>query len=113
MTTPGTPPAGRFGRLAAWSQRHRWAALALWAVVVAVITVGSQAAGTAYHNDFALPGTDSQAAADLMTEHGSREAGATVQIVAENPRASPATARTSTRCWPACAGSRRSPPSAR
>ncbi|SPT56601.1 MULTISPECIES: MMPL family transporter [Actinomadura] len=86
MTTPGTPPAGRFGRLAAWSQRHRWAALALWAVVVAVITVGSQAAGTAYHNDFALPGTDSQAAADLMTEHGSREAGATVQIVAENPR---------------------------
>lgn len=54
--------------------------------MVAVITVGSQAAGTAYHNDFALPGTDSQAAADLMTEHGSREAGATVQIVAENPR---------------------------
>jgi putative drug exporter of the RND superfamily len=84
MTSP--PPAGRFGRLAAWSQRRRWAALALWAVVVAAITVGSQAAGAAYHNDFALPGTDSQAAADLMAEHGSRQANATVQIVAENPR---------------------------
>ncbi|WP_149258147.1 MMPL family transporter [Actinomadura sp. K4S16] len=80
-----TPPAGRFGRLAAWSQRRRWAALALWVLVVAAITVGSQAAGAAYHNDFSLPGTESQAAADLMEEHGSRQAGATVQIVAEAP----------------------------
>ncbi|NKZ04007.1 MMPL family transporter [Actinomadura latina] len=79
-----TPSSGRFGRLAGWSQRHRWAALVLWVAVVAAITVGSQAAGSAYHNDFSLPGTDSQAAADLMTEHGSRQAGATVQIVAQD-----------------------------
>ncbi|QKW36595.1 MMPL family transporter [Actinomadura sp. NAK00032] len=82
MTVP--VPSGRFGRLAAWSQRHRWAALLLWAAVVAAITVGSQAAGSAYHNDFSLPGTDSQAAADLMAEHGSQQAGATVQIVARD-----------------------------
>ncbi|MER7548236.1 MMPL family transporter [Spirillospora sp. NPDC127506] len=86
MTTPTIPSAGRFGRLAAWSQRRRWAALVLWVAVVAAITVGSQAAGSAYHNDFSLPGTESQAAADLMTEHGSRQAGATVQIVAADPR---------------------------
>ncbi|NEA23737.1 MMPL family transporter [Actinomadura bangladeshensis] len=86
MPTPPAPPAGRFGRLAAWSQRHRWAALVLWVAVVAAITVGSQAAGSAYHNDFSLPGTESQAAADLMTEHGSRQAGATVQIVAADER---------------------------
>ncbi|WP_141586052.1 MMPL family transporter [Actinomadura sp. WMMA1423] len=79
------PPPGRFGRLAAWSQRRRWAALLLWVLVVAAITVGSQAAGAAYHNDFSLPGTESQAAADLMEEHGSRQAGAAVQIVAEAP----------------------------
>ncbi|TDB96843.1 MMPL family transporter [Actinomadura sp. 7K534] len=72
---------GVFGRVAAWSQRHRWAALLLWAVTVVAITAGSQAAGSAYHNDFSLPGTDSQAAADLMEEHGSLQAGATVQIV--------------------------------
>ncbi|WP_433472007.1 MMPL family transporter [Spirillospora sp. CA-142024] len=84
MPTPGTPPAGRFGRLAAWSQRHRWAALVLWVAVVAAITVGSQAAGSTYHNDFSLPGTDSQAAADLMAKHGSRQADATVQIVVQD-----------------------------
>ncbi|TDC70890.1 MMPL family transporter [Actinomadura sp. GC306] len=79
----GAAPArpGVFGRVAAWSQRHRWAALLLWAVTVVAITAGSQAAGSAYHNDFSLPGTDSQAAADLMEEHGSLQAGATVQIV--------------------------------
>ncbi|MFA1547307.1 MMPL family transporter [Actinomadura chokoriensis] len=83
---PSPIPSGRFGRLAAWSQRHRWAALLLWAAVVAAITAGSQAAGSAYHNDFSLPGTDAQAAADLMERHGSRQAGATVQIVAEDAR---------------------------
>lgn len=50
-------------------------------VVVAAITVGSQAAGSAYRNDFALPGTDSQAASDLLEEHGSLQAGDSVQIV--------------------------------
>ncbi|MGY0058014.1 MMPL family transporter [Streptomyces sp. LZ34] len=74
-------PAGAFGRLAAWSQTHRWGALLLWVLVVAAITAGSQAAGSAYRNDFALPGTDSQTATDLLTEHGSRQAGDSVQIV--------------------------------
>lgn len=81
--SPGRPPGrtGAFGRLAAWSQSHRWGALLLWILVVAAITVGSQAAGSAYRNDFALPGTDSQTATDLLTEHGSRQAGDSVQIV--------------------------------
>ncbi|MDX3229340.1 MMPL family transporter [Streptomyces sp. ME19-01-6] len=74
-------PAGAFGRLASWSQTHRWGALLLWILVVAAITLGSQAAGSAYRNDFALPGTDSQTATDLMAEHGARQAGDSVQIV--------------------------------
>ncbi|RAY17121.1 hypothetical protein DPM19_02890 [Actinomadura craniellae] len=86
---PSPPRAGVFGRLAGWSQRHRWAALALWVVVVATITVGSQAAGSDYHNDFSLPGTDSQAAADLMQRHGSLQAGGTVQIVFQDGRGLP------------------------
>src|ERR671924_405727 len=73
--------SGVFGRLASWSQRHRWGALLLWVLVLAAITVGAQAAGSAYHNDFSLPGTDSQAAADLMKEHGALQAGDSVQIV--------------------------------
>ncbi|MEV1067359.1 MMPL family transporter [Streptomyces sp. NPDC050263] len=74
-------PVGRFGALAGWAQRHRWAALVLWVAVVAAITVGSTAAGSAYKNDFSLPGTDSQAATDLFKKHGSEQAGDSVEIV--------------------------------
>jgi putative drug exporter of the RND superfamily len=78
---PDRPPGGRFGALAGWAQRHRWAALLLWVTVLAAVTLGSQAAGSAYKNDFSLPGTDSQAATDLLTEHGSAQAGDSVDIV--------------------------------
>ncbi|MFM9692971.1 MMPL family transporter [Streptomyces europaeiscabiei] len=74
-------PVGRFGALAGWAQRHRWTALVLWVAVVAAITLGSTAAGTAYQNDFSLPGTDSQAATDLFRKHGSDQAGDSVEIV--------------------------------
>ncbi|MFC8663202.1 MMPL family transporter [Streptomyces sp. NPDC057199] len=74
-------PVGRFGALAGWAQRHRWAALVLWVAVVAAITLGSTAAGAAYKNDFSLPGTDSQAATDLFKKHGSDQAGDSVEIV--------------------------------
>ncbi|MGW6012522.1 MMPL family transporter [Streptomyces sp. NPDC055210] len=80
----GTEPSvsvGRFGALAGWAQRHRWAALLLWVAVVAAITLGSTAAGSAYRNDFSLPGTDSQAATDLFRKHRSDQAGDSVEIV--------------------------------
>ncbi|MDT0341952.1 MMPL family transporter [Streptomyces litchfieldiae] len=78
---PERPPGGRFGALAGWAQRHRWAALLLWVAVLAAVTLGSQAAGSAYKNDFSLPGTDSQAATDLLKNHGSAQAGDSVEIV--------------------------------
>nr|WP_234330518.1 MMPL family transporter [Streptomyces acidiscabies] len=53
----------------------------LWVAVVAAITLGSTAAGSAYRNDFTLPGTDSQAATDLLRKHGSDQAGDSVDIV--------------------------------
>ncbi|MYT75353.1 MULTISPECIES: MMPL family transporter [unclassified Streptomyces] len=74
-------PVGRFGALAGWAQRHRWAALVLWVAVVAAIALGSAGAGSAYRNDFSLPGTDSQRATDLFTRHGSDQAGDSVEIV--------------------------------
>ncbi|WP_032780596.1 MULTISPECIES: MMPL family transporter [unclassified Streptomyces] len=67
--------------MAEWAQRHRWAAVALWVGVVAAITLGSTSVGSAYRNDFTLPGTDSQAATDLFKEHGSDQAGDSVEIV--------------------------------
>ncbi|MDX2604246.1 MMPL family transporter [Streptomyces caniscabiei] len=80
-TDPTIDREGVFGRLAFWSQRHRRSALLLWILAVAVIAVGAQSAGSAYRNDFTLPGTDSQAAADLLKQHGSAQAGGSVQIV--------------------------------
>ncbi|MFD7469683.1 MMPL family transporter [Streptomyces tendae] len=74
-------PQGRFGALAGWAQRHRWAALVLWVAVVAAITLGSTAVGSAYRNDFTLPGTDSQRATDLFEQHGSDQAGDSIEIV--------------------------------
>ncbi|WP_344243209.1 MMPL family transporter [Actinocorallia libanotica] len=72
------------GRTASWAQRHRWSALLLWVLTVAVVTAGSQMAGSAYQNDFSLPGTDSQAALELMERHGATQAGASVQIVLQD-----------------------------
>ncbi|CAM5455147.1 membrane protein [Streptomyces spiroverticillatus] len=54
-------------------------------LAVAVITVGSQGLGSAYRNDFSLPGTESQAASDLLERHGSAQAGGSVQIVFQDP----------------------------
>ncbi|MEV6196641.1 MMPL family transporter [Streptomyces sp. NPDC051920] len=67
--------------MAGWAQRHRWAAIVLWLAVVAAITLGSTALGSAYRNDFSLPGTDSQTATDLFKRHGSDQAGDSVEIV--------------------------------
>ncbi|MGN9911399.1 MMPL family transporter [Phytohabitans sp. LJ34] len=74
----------RLARLAGWSQEHRWWALALWVLALAAVTVGSQAVGSAYHNDFSLPGTESQRAVDTLRERAPVRAGDTVQIVVQD-----------------------------
>ncbi|MEU9186472.1 MMPL family transporter [Streptomyces sp. NPDC048484] len=83
---PDEPRVGRFGALAGWAQRHRWAALLIWVAVLAAVTLGSSSAGSAYKNDFALPGTDSQTATDLYTKHGAAQAGDSVDIVLKDSR---------------------------
>ncbi|ROO85580.1 RND superfamily putative drug exporter [Actinocorallia herbida] len=85
METEHLTPGGFFARLGGWAQRRRWPALLLWLVTVAAVTVGAQAAGGAWQNDHSLPGTDSQAALELMEEHGAAQAGAAVQIVFQDP----------------------------
>ena len=72
-------------RLAAWSYRHRWLAVALWLAVLAATTVAAQLASSDYHNDHSLPGTDSQRVFDLLDEHGRGQAGDSLQIVVREP----------------------------
>jgi RND superfamily putative drug exporter len=59
-------------------------ALVLWVVVLAGVTVASQAVGSDYHNDFSLPGTESQRALDSLREHAPGRAGDTVQVVVQH-----------------------------
>ncbi|MGW0547981.1 MMPL family transporter [Streptomyces altiplanensis] len=94
MTTGTEPATGRarrparrtsvFERLAAFSQQHCRRALGLWVAVLIAVTAASTAVGSDYHNDFSLPGTDSQAARTTLQKHGSAQAGDTVQIVLRN-----------------------------
>jgi RND superfamily putative drug exporter len=89
MSAPGRtlarPRASRFERLASWSQRRRWWAVALWVIALAAITTAARAAGSDYHNDYSLPGTQSQQALDALEKHAPGQAGAAVQIVLADP----------------------------
>jgi putative drug exporter of the RND superfamily len=81
---PPVPPPGVFERIAAWSYRRRWWALALWVLVLVAVTGVAQAIGGDYRNDFSLPGTQSQRALDVLRAHVPDEAGAVVQIVLQD-----------------------------
>ncbi|GIE88835.1 MMPL family transporter [Actinoplanes regularis] len=74
-----------FERLAGWSYRRRWTALLLWVLVLAGVTAGAGLAGDDYHNDFTLPGAESQQAQDVLAERMPARAGATLDIVVRDP----------------------------
>ncbi len=73
----------RMTRLAAWSQRHHWTAIALWLVALVAITAGSTVAGNDYRNDFSLPGTESQELIDAYAEHAPDQRGDPVTVVVQ------------------------------
>ncbi|MEV4008107.1 MMPL family transporter [Actinomadura sp. NPDC049753] len=75
------PPRDAFARVAAFAHRRRWLVLFLWVAVLAGIWGAATAVGDDYREDYSLPGTESQQAADLLAAHGSGRAGDTVQIV--------------------------------
>jgi RND superfamily putative drug exporter len=81
-----------FERLAGWSYRRRWWAILAWVVALAGVTVGSQAVGPDYRNDFSLPGTESQAALDALRAQAPAQANDSVQIVLQDPGGLAATA---------------------
>src|SRR5580693_3214873 len=54
-------------RLARWCFEHRRRVVAAWLLALVVATGVSMAAGTTFNTNFSLPGTDSQAAATLLT----------------------------------------------
>lgn len=83
MDTDGGGPRrpGIFERIAAFSFRHKWRALALWAAVLIGVQALSMVVGNDYRNDFSLPGTESHQAQRTLEEKGAAQAGDSVQIV--------------------------------
>ncbi len=79
MDTITRPTGGSLAKLAGWAQRHRWLAVALWALVLIGVTFTSRLAGSAFHDDNSLPGTESQQVVDLL--RNTAQSGASAQIV--------------------------------
>lgn len=52
--------------LARWCFQHRWTVLIAWLVVFVAVGAGARLAGSEYRDNFTLPGTDTQAALDLL-----------------------------------------------
>ena len=68
-------------RLARTSFRHRRLVLVGWVVALILLSVVSGKAGTSWSQSFSLPGTDSQAASDLLQSRFPSQAGSTADIV--------------------------------
>jgi putative drug exporter of the RND superfamily len=68
----------RIGRFAAG---HPWRVLGVWLFAAALVIVASVTIGGELSDEFALPGSDSQQAIDLLTEAQSDSAGLTAEVV--------------------------------
>jgi RND superfamily putative drug exporter len=73
-----TPFLYRIGRGAV---RHRWTVIAVWAVVAAGLFVASRVAGTAFIDDFRIPGAEAQAATDRLAVRFPDRSGVTATVV--------------------------------
>jgi RND superfamily putative drug exporter len=62
-------------KLARWSTSHRWLVLVAWIALVFVVNAIAQSAGTSYSNNFTIPGSDAQRAADLLQHSFPSQAG--------------------------------------
>jgi putative drug exporter of the RND superfamily len=83
MTSPAspTPPAGRLARLAGFAVRRRGRMVLAWiAALVLVSAVGPALAGE-YDADYATPGSESKAAAELIDERFPGRSDADIDVV--------------------------------
>jgi putative drug exporter of the RND superfamily len=71
--------------LARWCGDHRRAVVALWIVVLVAALGASKVVGSHYANNFSLPGTDAQRAADLLSSRFPAQSGDSDQIVLHTP----------------------------
>ena len=68
-------------KLARWSTTHRLYVVLGWIALIVAINVLAQSAGTQYSNNFTLPNSDAQRAADLLQHSFPTQAGDRDQLV--------------------------------
>lgn len=68
-------------RLSHWTQRRPWIAILLWVLVFGASIGASGAVGSAFEDDFSMPGTESQELADLLEERAPEANDVSVQVV--------------------------------
>ena len=69
------------GNLAAWAANHWKRSLAIVAAVLVALGVAAGAGGGSFVDDFRTPGTESQAALDVLDERFSTASGDTANVV--------------------------------
>jgi RND superfamily putative drug exporter len=62
-------------KLARWSTTHRWYVLLGWLALLLIVNAVAQSTGTSYSNNFTLPNSGAQRAADLLQRSFSAQAG--------------------------------------
>jgi putative drug exporter of the RND superfamily len=77
----GPQTSGTVARASRWAVAHRRAVVLGWVALLLAALGISTAVGTEYSNDFSLPGTESQRAADLLKRDFPAQAGDADQIV--------------------------------
>jgi len=80
--------------LGGFCARRHWVVLAIWAVILVGIGLWGRAAGQELNNDLTLPGTDSQAATDLLDQRFPEQANGTNPVVLVAPDGKKLTANT-------------------
>ena len=73
--------ATALGRLGRWCARRPWLVIAGWAAVLVVATVGNQAFGGTYSNNYMLPSSPSGQGAALLHAHEPAAGGQSGQVV--------------------------------
>jgi RND superfamily putative drug exporter len=79
---------GAVARVAAWTTRHRGRVLLAWLVILVAAIAIFKGAGSNFSNSLTLPGTQSQAAVNLLTHDFAAQAGDQDQIVFATPTGS-------------------------
>ncbi len=67
--------------IARWCFRHRWVVIGLWVAVLVILSAVNHFVGTAYNDSFALPGTESTHALNLLKSTGAGQGGESDNIV--------------------------------